>query len=87
MDKIAHCCLIDSGSGPSVMPEIIMQEIGLSCTNENPRIMLSYNSLQQSTIDEIKDMTLVFYLHPKTRTTFNIQVIDMPVSNYSIILE
>jgi hypothetical protein len=35
MDKIAHCYLIDGGSGPSVMSKIIMEEIGLSCTNEN----------------------------------------------------
>jgi hypothetical protein len=35
MDKITHCCLIDGGSGPSVMSNIIMEELGLSCTNEN----------------------------------------------------
>jgi hypothetical protein len=29
MDKIAHCCLIDGGSGPSVMSKIIMEELGL----------------------------------------------------------
>jgi hypothetical protein len=86
MDKIAHCCLIDDGSGPSVMSKIIMEELGLSCTNENARSMLSYNSLQQSTIGEIKDVTLVLCAHPEIRTTLNIQVIDMPVSNYSIIL-
>jgi hypothetical protein len=33
MDKISHCCLIDDGSGPSVMSKIIMEEIYLSCTN------------------------------------------------------
>jgi len=86
MDKIAHCCLIDEGSGPSVMSKIIMKELGLSCTNENSRSMLSYNSLQQTTIGEIKDKTLVLCAHPEIRTTFNIQVIDMLVSNYSIIL-
>jgi ribonuclease HI len=86
MDKIAHCCLIDGGSGPSVMSKIIMEELGLSCTNENARSMLSYNSLQQTTIGEIKDVTLVLCAHPEIRTTLNIQVIDMPVSNYSIIL-
>ena len=37
-------------------------------------------------IGEIKDVTLVLYTHPKIRTTLNIQVIDMLVSNYSIIL-
>jgi hypothetical protein len=42
MDKISHCCLIDGGSGPSVMSKIIMEELGLSCTNENTRSMLSY---------------------------------------------
>jgi hypothetical protein len=47
MDKIAHCSLIDGSSSPSVMSKIIMEEIGLSCTNENSRRMLSYNSLQQ----------------------------------------
>jgi hypothetical protein len=48
MDKIAHCFLIDGCSGPSLMSKIIMEELGLSCTNENSRSMLSYNSLQQS---------------------------------------
>jgi hypothetical protein len=48
--------------------------------------MLSYNSLQQKTIGEIKDVTLVLCAHPEIRTTLNIQVIDMPISNYSIIL-
>jgi hypothetical protein len=33
MDKIAHCCLIDGSSGPSVMSKIIVEDIGLSCTN------------------------------------------------------
>jgi hypothetical protein len=32
------------------------------------------------------DVTLVLCTHPKIRTTLNIQVIDMPVRNYSIIL-
>jgi hypothetical protein len=86
MDKIGHYCLIDGGSGPSVMSKIIMEELGLSCTNENTRSMLSYNSLQQMTIGEIKYVTLVLCAHPKIRTTLSIQVIDMPVRNYSIIL-
>jgi hypothetical protein len=86
MEKIPHWCLIDDNSGPSVMSKIIMEELGLSCTNENARSILSYNNLQQSTIGEIKDVTLVLCTHPEIRTTLNIQVIDMPVSNYSIIL-
>jgi ribonuclease HI len=86
LDKIAHCCLIDGGSGPSVMSKIIMEELGLSCTNENVRSMLSYNNQQQSMIGEIKYVTLVLCAHPEIRTTLNIQVIDMPVNNYSIIL-
>jgi hypothetical protein len=68
------------------MSKIIMEEIGLSCTNKNARSMLSYNSLQQTTIGEIKDVTLVLCAHPEIRTTLNIQVIDMLVRNYSIIL-
>jgi hypothetical protein len=86
MDKIDHCCLIDGGSGPSVMSNIIMEKISLSYTNENARSMLSYNSLQQMTIGEIKDVTLILCAHPEIRTTLSIQVIDMTVSNYSIIL-
>jgi ribonuclease HI len=86
MDKIAHCCLIDGGSGPSVMLKIIMEELGLSFTNENTISMISYNCLQQTTIGEIKDVTLVFCAHHEIRTTLNIQVIVMPVRNYSIIL-
>jgi hypothetical protein len=64
MDKIAHCFLIDGGLSPSVMSKIIMEELGLSCTNENARSMLSYNILQQTTIGEIKDVTLVLCAHP-----------------------
>jgi hypothetical protein len=86
MEKIAYCCLIDNGSGPNVMSKIIMEEIGLSCTNENSRSMISYNSSQQFPIGEIKDVTLVLCAHPEIRKTLNIQVIDMPMSNYSFIL-
>jgi hypothetical protein len=86
MDKIAHCCLIVGGSGPSIRSKIIMEELGLFCTNENARSTLSYNSLQQSTIPKIKDMTLVLCAHPEIRTTLVIKVIDMPMSNYSFIL-
>jgi hypothetical protein len=64
MDNIAHFFLIDGGSGPSVMSKIIMEELGLSCTNENSRSMLSYNSLQQMNIGDIKDVTLVLCAHP-----------------------
>jgi hypothetical protein len=86
MDKLPHCFLIDGGSGPSVMSKIIMEELVLSCKNENSRSMLSYNSLQQTTIGEIKDVTLVLCSQPEIRTTLSILVIDMPVRNYSIIL-
>jgi ribonuclease HI len=68
------------------MSKIIMEELGLSCTTKNSISMLSYNGLQKMTIGEIKDMTLVLCAHPEIRTTLNIQVIDMPISNYSIIL-
>jgi hypothetical protein len=60
--------------------------LGLCCTNENSRSLLSYNSFQKSTIGEIKDVTLVFCTYPEIIKTLNIQVIDMLVSNYSIIL-
>ena len=86
MDKISQCCLIDGGSGPSVMSKIFMEELGLYCTNENAKRMLSYNSLQQTTIGEIKDVTLVLCAHLEIRTTLSIRVIYMLVSNYSIIL-
>jgi hypothetical protein len=72
MDKIAHCFLIDGGSGPSVMSKLIMEYISLYCTNENARSMLSYNSLQQTTIGEIKDVALILCVHPEIRTTLNI---------------
>lgn len=48
--------------------------------------MLAFNKHKQPTIGEIKDITLVMCAHPYIRTTCNIQVIDMGVSNYSIIL-
>jgi ribonuclease HI len=85
-DNIAHCCLFDGGSGPSVMLKIIMEELGLSCTNENAKSMLSYNGLQQTTIGDIKYVTLVLCAHHEIRKTLTIQVIDMPIGNYSIIL-
>jgi hypothetical protein len=72
MDNIVHYCLIDGGSGPSVISKIIMEELGLSCTNESTKIMLSYNSMKQKTIGEIKDVTLVLCAHPEIRKTLNI---------------
>jgi hypothetical protein len=68
------------------MSNIIMKELGISCTNENSKSILSYNSQQKSIIGEIKYVTLVVCVHPKIKTTCNIQVIYMSVSNYSIIL-
>jgi len=44
MEKITHYCLIDCRSGPNVMSNIIMKELGLSCTNDNSKRMFSYNS-------------------------------------------
>ena len=81
IDNIAHCCLIDGGYGPNDMSKIIMEELGLSCTNENSKSMLSYNSQQHDKLDEIKNMTLVLCAHPEIRTTCNIQAIDMQVRN------
>jgi len=86
IDKITHCFLIDGGSSPNVMPKIVMEELGLSCTHKNSKSMLSYNSQQQVTIGEIKYVTLVFCVHPEIRTTYNIQVVDMQINNYYIIL-
>jgi hypothetical protein len=86
MDKISHCCLINGGSSPSVMSNIIIEDLVLSCTNENARSMFSYNSLQKMNIGEIKHVTLVLCTHPEIRTTLSIQVIDIPVRKYSIIL-
>ena len=57
----------------------------MSCTNENARSILSYNSLQQTTIGKIKDVTLVLCAHPEIRTTLNTQVIDRHIRSYSII--
>jgi hypothetical protein len=68
------------------MSKVIMEELGLYCRNKNARSMISYNSLQQTTIGDIKYVTLVLCAHPEIRTTLNIQVIDMHVRNYSIIL-
>jgi hypothetical protein len=85
MDKITHCFLIDGRFGPSVMSKIIMEELGLSFTNENSRSMFSYNNMRQSTIGEVKDVTLFLCAHFEIRTIINIQVIDMTVSNYLII--
>jgi hypothetical protein len=81
MDKITHYFLIDVSSGPSVMSKIIMEDLGLSCTNENAKSMLSYNSLQKMIMGEIKYVTLVLCAHPKIRTTLSIYVINIPVRN------
>jgi hypothetical protein len=77
MDKIIYCCSIHEASGPNVISKIIMEELGLSCTIENSKSMISYNSQQHATIGQIKDITLVLCAHPEIRTTYNIQVIDI----------
>jgi len=64
MENIAHCCHIDGGLCPNSMSKTIMEELGLSCTNENPRNMLDFNKQHQSTIKEIEYVTLVMCSHP-----------------------
>jgi hypothetical protein len=86
MEKITHSCLIYNGFRSNVMPKIIMEQLGLYCSNENLKNMLPYNNQQQSTIGKIKDMTLVLCAHHEIHTTCNIQLIDMTESNYLIIL-
>jgi hypothetical protein len=86
LERMSHCYLIDGGSGPSIMLKVIMEESGLSCTNENMRNMLSYINQQQSTIGERKYVTLLLFTHLEIHTTLNIQAFDVPVNNYSIIL-
>jgi hypothetical protein len=48
MDKIVHCCLINGGFGINVMFRIIMETLGMSCTNENSKNILAYNNQQQA---------------------------------------
>jgi hypothetical protein len=47
MNRIAHYCLIDGGSGPIAMSKIIMEELGLSCTRlvlcAHPKIRTTLN--------------------------------------------
>ena len=86
MGIIVHFCLIDGGIGPNVMSKIIMDDLGLTCTNEILKPILTFNKKKQPTIGEIKDFTLVMCPHPKIRASCNIQVLKMGVSNYSIIL-
>jgi hypothetical protein len=48
MDKISHCCLIDGGSSPSVISDIIMEEIGFFFQMKMPEVcslMIVYNTL------------------------------------------
>ena len=68
------------------MSKTIMEELRLSCTNENPRNMFHFNKQNKQIVGEIKNVTLVMCSHPEIKTNCNIQVIDMGVSNYSIIL-
>jgi hypothetical protein len=48
--------------------------------------MLSYNNKKQTMIGEIKDVNLVLCFCPEIRTTLNIEIIDMIINNYSIIM-
>ena len=71
-DMIIHNIMFDFGASHNLMPIDIMEELGLSCTNENSKNMLAYNNQQQSTIGEIKDTTLVICAHLEIHITWNI---------------
>lgn len=86
MYKISHCCLVDGRSGPNVISKTIMEELRVCCANENTRNMLDFNKKKHPAIGEIKHVTLLMCSHLEIITTFNIQVIDVGVSNYSIIM-
>ena len=72
-EKIAHCCIVDGGLGPIVMPNIIMEEIILQCSKRTLKKVLAFNNSLQE-IDEIKGVTLVLCSHLEITTFFNIQV-------------
>lgn len=48
--------------------------------------MLAFNKQKQPTAGEVKYITLVLCSHLEIRNTCNIQVVNIGVSNYSIIL-
>ena len=81
MEKITHCCLTEEGFGPNLMSKTIMEELGLSCSNENTQNMLSFNKQKNTIVVEIKDVTLVMCSHLEIRTTCNIPFFLLLLAN------
>jgi hypothetical protein len=75
-DVALHNCLVDIGTTNNIMPLVVMEELGMSCTNyyETGETIYAIDSRKVSYYGEIKDFySWITTLH--IITVFNINVV------------
>jgi hypothetical protein len=79
-DVVLHNCLVDSGSIDNIMPLVVMESLGMSCTKyyEIGERIYAIDSRKVPTYGEIKDFYAWITTAPHIITVFNIVVVDLP---------
>jgi ribonuclease HI len=76
-DKLLHNCLMDSGASHNIMPNTVMNELGLEVTkNYDP--LYSFDFKKVKCIGVIKDLVLSLFQFPMKSVVMDIVVANVP---------
>jgi hypothetical protein len=86
-DVALNNCIIDTCATNNIMPLMVMEALGMSCTKyyEIAKSICAIDSRKVSTYREIKDFYAWITVAPHIITVFNIIVVDLPPS-YGVVL-
>jgi hypothetical protein len=86
-DIMLHNCLVDLGETNNIMPLVVMESLGMSCTKyyEMRKSIYVIYSRKVPTYGKIKDFYAWITTAPHIITVFNIVVVDLPPT-YGVVL-
>jgi len=84
---VLHNCLIDTGATNNIMPLLVMEALGMSCTKfyEIGESIYAIDSRKVPAYREIKDFYAWISIFPHITTVFTIIVVDIPPT-YGVVL-
>ena len=76
-DKVLHNCLMDSGASHNLMPNIVMEDLGLEITKAYHNLY-SFESRKVKCLGVIKDLVVSLFQLPMKIVIMDIVVADIP---------
>jgi hypothetical protein len=77
-DKVLHNFLMDLGAYQNLMPNIVMEELGLEVT-KSYHDLYSFNSKKVKCLGSIKDLVISMFQLPMKSMVMDIIVVDVPL--------